>query len=195
MDVEQHRTGGVGDIRHVHFPAGELPYQPAVHRAEAQLAGKGLFTRAGHVVQDPLDLGAGEIRIDDKTRLFPDLVHQALRLQLITEGRCTPVLPHNGIVHGNAGLGIPHDGGFSLVGNADGGEALAVDAQLGDGLGNDGGLGGPDFHRIVFHPARFREILGKLHLGHRADVALVVKDNGPGGTGALVQRQNVLASS
>ena len=176
----------------MHLSPGELPHQPGIYRSETQFSGFGLFTGAGHVVQNPFDLGAGEIGIDDKARLLPDLIYQSPGLELVAEGRCTAVLPHDGIVHGYAGLGIPHDGGFPLVGNADGGDGLAVDAHLGDGLGNDSRLGRPDFHGVVLYPARLREILGKLHLGHGTDVAFVVEDNGPGGTGSLVQGKDVL---
>ena len=46
------------------------------------------------------------------------------------------------------------------------GDVQSVDAQLGDGFRNDGSLAGPDFHGIVLHPARLREVLRELHLGH-----------------------------
>ena len=49
MDVEQHRAGGVGDVGHMDLAAGELPDEPAVHGAEAELAGLGLLAGAGHV--------------------------------------------------------------------------------------------------------------------------------------------------
>jgi len=44
--------------------------QPAVHRAEGQLAVARPAPRARHVVEDPLELGAGEIGVDDAGRCF-----------------------------------------------------------------------------------------------------------------------------
>ena len=187
VNVEQHGAGGVGHVGDMDFAAGELPDQPAVYGAEAQFAGLGLFAGAGHVVQDPFDLGAREVGVNDETRLFANLVYQAAALELVAEGRCAPVLPYDGIVHGGARFGVPYNGGFPLVGNADGCDVLAVDANLGDGLGNDGGLGRPDFHRVVLYPARLREVLGEFLLGHGTDVSVVVEDDGSGGTGSLIQ--------
>ena len=190
VDVEQHRAGGVGDVGHVDLAAGKLPDEPTVHGAEAEFAGLGLLASPGNVLKDPVDLGAGEVGVDDEARLLPDPV--GLVSESVAEFGGAAVLPDNGVVHGFAGFGVPDDGRFPLVGDADAGDVLAVDAHLGDGLGDDGRLGGPDFHRVVLHPARFREILGELHLRGGADVAFVVEDDGPGGTRPLIQGQDVL---
>ena len=48
--------------------AGQLPDQPAVDGAEQQLAGFGALLRAGHAVQQPADLGAREVRVDQQAR-------------------------------------------------------------------------------------------------------------------------------
>ena len=189
VDIEQHRAGGVGDVGHMDLAAGELPDEPGVHGAEAELARLGLLAGAGHVVQDPADLGAGEVGVDDEACLLTD------EIGLVPEGVAelggAAVLPDDGVIHGFARLGVPDDGGLPLVGDADAGDALAVDAHLGDGLGDDGGLGGPDLHRIVLHPPRLREILGELHLRGGSDVPFVVEDDGPGRTRPLVQGQDV----
>jgi hypothetical protein len=44
----------------------------------------------------------------------------------------------------------------------------------------------PNFLRIMLHPARLREDLGKFSLLHRHDGAGVVKQQGAAGGGALV---------
>ena len=192
VDVEEHCAGSVGDIRDVHFPAGELPDQPGIHGTEAQFSRQGPLAGAGHMVQNPLDFGSGEIGVYDEPRLFANLFHQPFLLEFVTQGRCTAVLPYDGVVHGSTRFGIPDYGGFPLVGDADGGQILAVNAQPGNGLGNDGGLGRPDFHRVVLHPARLGEVLGEFLLGKRTNVSLVIEYDGPGGTGSLVQGQDVL---
>ena len=58
VDVEQHRPRGVGDVGHVGLAARQLPDEPAVDGAEGQLAGLGLRTRTGDVVENPGDLAA-----------------------------------------------------------------------------------------------------------------------------------------
>ena len=69
VDVEQQRARGVGGVGRVHLAAGQPPQQIAIDGAEHQLAALGAFARAGDVVEDPGDLGPGEIGIDDQAGL------------------------------------------------------------------------------------------------------------------------------
>jgi hypothetical protein len=43
----------------------------------------------------------------------------------------------------------------------------------------------------VLYPAGLGKVLGELLLGGGTDVTVVVENDGAGGTGSLVQRQNV----
>ena len=52
--------------------AGELPDEPGVDGAEGQLAGLGPGAGAGDVVEQPGDLGAGEVGVDDQAGLLAD---------------------------------------------------------------------------------------------------------------------------
>jgi hypothetical protein len=72
--VEQRarRVGGVGDMA---LAARQLPDQPAVDGAEGELAGFGPLPRALDVVEEPGELGAREIRVEQKARL---LLHHRL---------------------------------------------------------------------------------------------------------------------
>ena len=58
VDVEQHGAAGIADVGGVAPALGQLPDQPAVHRAKSQIASLGGGAGAGHVVQQPLQLGA-----------------------------------------------------------------------------------------------------------------------------------------
>ena len=65
FEVHQHGAAGVGDVGDVRAAvdaAGELPDQPAVDRTEDGVAGFGVGPDAVDVVEDPLDLAAGEVR-------------------------------------------------------------------------------------------------------------------------------------
>ena len=84
--------------------AGELPDKPGVHGSEAELARLGLLAGAGHVVQDPADLGAGEVGVDDEAGLLADEI--GLVTQGVAEFGGAAVLPDDGVVHGLAGLGV-----------------------------------------------------------------------------------------
>ena len=63
VQVEQHGARGVAGVGAVHRAAGQLPHQPGVDGAEGQFAALGHLARAGHVVEQPGQLGAGEVRV------------------------------------------------------------------------------------------------------------------------------------
>ena len=72
--------------------------------------------------EQPGDLGGGKVGVDDQTGALADESFAAGRLQLLADGRRAAVLPDDGVAYRAAGLAVPHDGGFTLVGDADGGE-------------------------------------------------------------------------
>ena len=49
---------------------------------------------------------------------------QAVALHLVAEAGGAAVLPDDGVADRLAGLAVPDDGGFALVGDADGGDVL-----------------------------------------------------------------------
>jgi hypothetical protein len=175
----------------MHCAMGELPHQPAVHRAKGQFAALGCLARAGHVVQHPLQLGAGEIGIDQQPGFGLDGVGMALLAQLCAGGLGAPVLPDDGVVHGLAGLAVPQNGGFALVGDAHGAHVAGRDARLGQRLARGGELGAPDFQRVVLHPAGAGVDLGQFELRLRHDVAQFVENDAARTGGALVECKQV----
>ena len=79
--------------------AGQPPQQIAIDGAEQQFAALGALARAGDVIEDPGDLGAGEIGIDDQAglgrdrgsrpSLFSCAQMSAVRRSCQTMARCT----------------------------------------------------------------------------------------------------------
>ena len=155
----------VGDVRRV---ARELPDQPAVDGPERQLAGLGLARARRDVVEDPCDLAAGKIRVDDEAGAFADEVFVPVALQSIAVVGRAPVLPHDRVVDGSAGLSIPDDRRLALVGDADGRDISWAQVRASERLGGDGDLCGPDLIGIVLDPARTRKDLLEFPLadGH-----------------------------
>ncbi len=94
-----------------------------------------------------------------------------------------------------AGLTIPDDGCFALVGNTDSGDGAHVNLGVVEQFGDRGVHTGHDVARVVFDPARLGKYLGEFPLCHPGDAAFVVKQNGPGAGGALVNGQYVFFSS
>ena len=84
-DVEEQRARRVGHVGHVLLAAGQVPDQPAIHGAKGKLAALGPRPRALHVVENPLDLGRGEIWIDHETGLRRDRFSGTTLLQMLTQ--------------------------------------------------------------------------------------------------------------
>ena len=120
-DVEELGAAGIGRVGGMDLAAGQPPEEKTVDRAEGELAG--LCPRAGafHMVEEPGDLGAGEIGVDDEAGLFGDERLEAVLGKLVADIGGAPVLPDDGVVDRLAGLAIPDHDGLALIGNADGG--------------------------------------------------------------------------
>ena len=192
MDVKEHRTRCVGHIGAMHGASGKLPDEPAVNGTEAQAALAGKVTGILHILKDPADFGAAEIRVDEKAGLVLDLFRQAKGLERITVLRGTAVLPHYGIVHRLAGLGVPHNGGLTLVGNAYGCNFGWIDAAFGHDVQHNAGLAFPNFFGVMLHPTGTGEMLGKLLLAYGYGSAVVIKNDGTGTTCSLIECKNIL---
>ena len=192
MDVEEHRAACVGDVGGVDGAVRERPDEPRVDGSEGQLAGLGVLARAGHVVQDPLDLAGREVRIGHQTRLLRDgLRHLGIRRQQIDDvGRAT-ALPHDGVAHRLARLAVPHHGGLALVGDADAVDVGGAQPVLHQKLGERAQLRGQDVARIMLDPARLGEDLREGVLHRIDDAPLAVDQHRTRGGGSLVERYDI----
>ena len=168
MNVKKHGTGSIGVIRYKNLSLGQVPDKPGVHRAEQQLARLRHFPGALHIIQDPLDLGTGKIGIRHQPGPLPDDAVKAILLQLFDNIRRPAALPADGIVHRFSRFFTEADGSLPLVGNTYRRNILNRRADFSHGLHSHTQLGGPDFQRVMLHPARFRIYLGELPLHHRA---------------------------
>ena len=66
LDIVHQRARGVGRVGRMHLAAGEPPDEEGIDRAEGQFAAFGTRPDPGHVLEDPSELGAGEIGIDQQ---------------------------------------------------------------------------------------------------------------------------------
>ena len=155
------------------------------------LSGAGPLHGTRDVLQNPLQLGAGEIGVDDETGLAPDHRGVAGFSQPVARPGGAAILPDDRVADRLAGFAIPDDGGLALVGDADGGDVGGGEPGLLECVGGDSGLRGPDFIRVVFDPAGLREELAKLLLGDGDDGALVVEDDGARTGRALIESEDV----
>src|SRR5579883_3668928 len=100
MDVEKQRPGGIGDVGCMHAAAGEAPQQKGIDRSEGKLAALGGGPRAGYVIEEPGNLAAGEIRIEEEARARRDQGLEAIRGETAAILRGAAVLPDNRVVDG-----------------------------------------------------------------------------------------------
>ena len=161
-------------------PAGQVPHQPRVGVAEQQVTGLGLLAGTLDVVQDPLDLGAGEVARQGQPGEVPEALLTAVLGQLVHDLLGAGVLPHDRVVDGLSGVLVPHHGGLALVGDAHGGEVLAGQLGLGERVRHAAAGVAPDLLGIVLHPARTGEDLLVLELAHGYLIAIVVEDDAAG---------------
>ena len=77
------------------------------------------------VAQQPLDLGAREVGVDDQAGALADQLGRARPRAARRSGRGAAVLPDERVVDGLAGLGVPGDDGLALVGDPDPGEVAS----------------------------------------------------------------------
>ena len=187
VDIEYHGAACVGAVRHMGLAAGEVPDEPGFHGAEQQLSPLRLLRRSGHVFQDPPELGAGEIGVDQKAGALLHQGSQSPGGQLVAVVRCAAALPDDGVAHRPPRVPVPDDGGLPLIGNADGGNIPGGKAALLKGLPQGLELGLEDLHGIMLHPSGPGIDLGKGVLGNGRYASHTVEHNGSGAGSALVQ--------
>jgi hypothetical protein len=97
----------------------EVVDEPAVDRAERQLAALGAVARPFDVVEQPRELGAGEVGVEHEARARADHVLGAVGAELRADGRRAPVLPDDRAVERLARLAVPEHRGLALVRDPD----------------------------------------------------------------------------
>ena len=192
INIIHQRTGRVRIIRHVDPAARQFPDQPAVDGAEKKVPLLRRRPRAIHIVQNPFDLRAGEIRVDDQPGLVVKLVGKPLPLQILADVRRLPGLPDNRVVDGAPGVLVPDHCRLALVRNADGGKIACGQVRLFQRLLHDRDHRAPDFLGVVLNPARLGEMLRELLLRDADDPRLLVENDRPVARSTGVQRHHIL---
>ena len=132
-----------------------------------------------NIVQDPAELGAGEIGVKYKAGFVVCAVGdiRIFRHQLVLHVRGSAALPDDGMVNRLTGLAIPHNNSFSLVCDADRRDVLIGGTDLLHSLTRNRKLRLPDFICIMLDPTGNREILSEFLLRHAADLSLLIEEN------------------
>jgi hypothetical protein len=190
VDIEQQRAARVARVGAVDAPAGKLPDEPRIDGAEREFTALGPFAGAVDVIEQPADLGAGKISVDDEARLLREEWRVAGRSQFVAHGRRPPILPDDGVGDWSAGRTFPDDRGLALVRDTDCGDAVGADVRLGEGLVKNTRLRRPDFGGVMLDPTGVRKDLLKLSLRGGLHVAAAIEQDRPRTGRALVERQD-----
>src|ERR1700691_750942 len=191
MKIEKHGARGVAGVGDVYAAAGQLPKQPGVDRAEGQTTGFGELAGIWYLTQNPGDFAGGEISVDQQAGALPNQIFVASRFEFLAKGGCPAILPDDRIVDGLSGGTVPDDGGLALVCDADSSYVARFCTSLGQGFKGNRDLRCRDLFGIVLNPSRLRKDLRELTLGHGSDGAAIVKHEGSGTCGALIESENV----
>ena len=157
------------------LPGGQIPDEPGIHRAGAQLAPLRPLPDAGDVIQDPFDLRTGKVSVDQQAGLVRHRLGPAIGLELVTDGGGAAALPHDGVVYRPPGGPLPQDGSLPLVSDAQGRDLLGVDMGGVHRLRQSLFLHVPKLRRVVLHPAGLGIDLPEGVLGPGHDLPRPVK--------------------
>ena len=189
-EVHQRGARGVADVGDVHS-ACQVPDQPAVDGAEGQFATLGPHASAGHMVEQPLDLGGGEVRVEHQSRPFAHAGLGVAGAQRGTAFAGAPVLPDDGVGDRRPGGTVPQDGRLALVGDADGRNITRRHPGLPQRRLRARELRRPNLVGVVLDPSGLRKDLPEFLLRRGDGMPGTVEQNGTRACGALVQRQYV----
>jgi len=192
-DVEEHGARGIGRIRRMHPTAGEPPQKETIHRAEGQRPAFRRSARARHVVEQPGELGGGEIGVGEQARALGQQRLHTLGAQPGAMLGGATVLPDDGAMHAVTARAVPEQHGLALVGDADAGDARGRRARPGQRTAQRGQGAAPDVLGVVLDPARGREVLRQFLLRRGARAQRGIEGDAARARRALVEgEQQVL---
>ncbi len=163
IEPGQHGARRVGRVGDVHRAARQVPGEPALDRAEENVA-----LDAG---EQPLQLGGREVRVGHEAGALADQVGRELSAAL----RRPPVLPHDRRVE-RASVAAPHDGRLALVRDPDPGEVGRADPGVAQRIGGRLVDGAEDLVRVMLDPAGPRVGLAHLAMPAPGDPEPLVGD-------------------
>ena len=168
--------------------SAEVPQQPAVHRAEAEIITAGGTGRVWFIQHQPADFAGTEVGVEEQTCAGMPFLLQTCVFPLLADVRGAAVLPHQCWAAGLSSAASPEDRCFPLIGHTAGDDSISLlpADRLFQTLHRQS-LTLPDVAGILFHPSvrRVTDGQGRAGAGHR--VATRVKQSGAGTAGALIQ--------
>src|SRR5260370_19493927 len=136
------------------WSARQIPQKKGVDLSEKQLASRRLRPGAGNIFKQPAQLQSAEVRAQRQSSLRPEAILPALVGEARDIFRNPCILPNDRIRNRLAGLALPEDGSFSLIGDADRGQIRSAKSALRERVCNPFFRAAQDFQRIMLPPTR-----------------------------------------
>lgn len=192
LDVAEHRAGGVGRIGDMNPSLGQFPDQPGVDRAKRKAAAPGKGAGPFDVLEDPSELGSGEVGVHDQAGPAANRSDEFVRLELIAHSCRATVLPDDRVADRLSGLAIPDEGRLALVRDANARDLDRLRAGQPNRLAGHGKLGGPDRLGIMLNPPRLGKQLRELLLRDGDNRSGSIKQDGARTGRPLIEGENIL---
>src|SRR5579884_1253489 len=158
----------------MHRTIRQLPYQPAIDRPKQKLPGTSPLARPRNVLENPTNLAAREIRIDDKPGLSGNLIRHSRPPQLRAEPGSPPALPNNRGRNRLARFAIPNNSSLALIRNPDRRNRARLDASTGKHPASSIQLRRPNLASILFDPTELWKRTRNRSRLHRNTAALSI---------------------
>jgi hypothetical protein len=191
-DVVEQRPRGVGDIGRVHASARQPPEEERVDRSEGELTALGSGAGTRHVIEDPRDLGGGEVGVEQETRPRPYELFGPRGLEARTFLGRAPVLPDDGAVDRCSARTLPDDDRLALIGDTERCHPGCASGAATEDLLHRCLRVAPDLLRIVLDPARIAVVLRQCAPRDRHRTSRGIEDDGARRGGALIDGDDVL---
>jgi hypothetical protein len=190
VDVVKRGARRVGGVGGVHRARRQPPQQQRVHGAEGQIATLGPRPRVRHMVEEPRDLGGGEIGVEHQAGALADQLGVAGPVKFRANVGGSPILPDDCIVDRLTGLAVPDQRRLALVGDSDCRNSLGA-ANFLDRLARGLQRCAPKVFRIVLDPAGMRIDLGEFHLRRGDRARALIEYDRTCRSGALIDDEDM----
>jgi hypothetical protein len=104
---------------------GEFPKEPTIDGAGAEITGGGSLRAFVCLVDEPAEFGCGEEWVHRETGSLADEDFEIALAEFVAEIDCAAALPDDAGADGLAGVAIPEECGFALIGDSEGGDVRA----------------------------------------------------------------------
>jgi hypothetical protein len=189
VNVVEERPRGVGHVRGVHPPARQSPEQERVDGAAGKLAAPGTRTCSRDVIEQPGELGGGEVGIEQQPGSRSHEILRPLSPKPCAGLRGAPILPDDRPVDRPPRGAVPHDDRLTLVGDAERGDLCRRRSIALEAFPDHRERVAPDVLGVVLHPGRRRIVLRQLAPREGHGVRVCVERDGACRGRALIDRK------